>query len=229
MWVRKTKALRKGGYNLNVVVVMFDFEEIRNNGLDGIVDRERQYVAAEGQLRTALIALRSLNGKACFSSVLRDAQTATKKLPQLFEQLRTKPQNIEVLLDLAFHYSSLDTAAVDGELRPLFLNDRIAIYETVLTLDRRNVTAYTALGDIYAHERVDYKKAELCYLKAVALDPQKSEHYLTLAEFYVNRTQLGKAKRILEEGIRRTDNNELKHSLREISGRQAASHYQPTT
>ncbi len=76
------------------------------------------------------------------------------------------------------------------------------IWEYVGILYPKNSTSFTNLGNLYGYYLNDIKKAEINYFKSIENDPNFSNLYLRLADFYREVVgDLEKAKNILIKGL----------------------------
>lgn len=89
-------------------------------------------------------------------------------------------------------------------------------YEYALKLMPNNAVVADSLGVIYGDYLKDYPKAEQHFRLALTLDPTASYLYMRLFEFYRYRVKdAGKAKAILEEGLRAIPGNSSLKTLLE--------------
>lgn len=82
---------------------------------------------------------------------------------------------------------------------------------TMLALKQNKQKKYeTSLeqGDKYLEE-LDYENAEAKYLAAIEIEPKEKEPYMKLADIYMSQEKPEKAVKILEKGIKNTEDKEL--------------------
>ena len=63
--------------------------------------------------------------------------------------------------------------------------------------------------------KLDYKKAEAAYLKAIDIDPKHPTAYVELADVYVTINEQDKAEDILEKGYKNVDGKENKKIIKD--------------
>lgn len=82
--------------------------------------------------------------------------------------------------------------------------------------EKEYYTELMALGNKY-YEALNYEKAEIAYLEAIAIDPKQEEPYLYLSAIYVAQEEYDKAISILEQGKEHVESERIDDKILEIT------------
>lgn len=113
--------------------------------------------------------------------------------------------NANVLRELAVSYYNIKN-----------YGEAIAIYDKIIQGSPNNASAYNELGNVY-RDKGDRNNAEANYKKAIEVDPGYILAYNNLAMMYIQDNDNDAAKKVIQDGLDRNQNNaELQSIMRSI-------------
>ncbi len=123
------------------------------------------------------------------------AAQASDRINEIQELLKDDPDNIELLLEIPGHLV---------EFGPKYFGWQEKIFKKVLGIDPNISEAYSGLGSIYELTG-NPAKAETCYRRAIALDPNDVSAINCLSHLLVKMNKTEKASELVLESIAKND------------------------
>jgi hypothetical protein len=114
-----------------------------------------------------------------------------------------KEELAELATELSENPFDFDNWVRVGVLKKFFRNFEGArqVWEYANIIAPVNSVAHSNLGDLYGFYLNEFEKAEENYLKAIEVDPQFSQFYIGLAEFYYTHDRQPDAEDIINRGL----------------------------